>query len=115
MRTTLDYWKECISHAADECGLSLTAEQIDTMATAVQVGHENYHMAFYSPPSTDRLKEMEKEYNKILIAKEIELETFKAKSNLALKKALNQYDDVNLVVGEHGEVYRCGGRTEQIQ
>lgn len=44
-----DYWKECISIAADECDLSLTKEQLDYLASSVEGGHDNYGMAFYSP------------------------------------------------------------------
>lgn len=40
-----DYWSECISIAADECGLSMTQEQLDCMADSVKGGHENYSMA----------------------------------------------------------------------
>lgn len=50
MNSTIDYWKECISIAADECDLSLTKEQLDYLASSVEGGHDNYGMAFYSPP-----------------------------------------------------------------
>lgn len=40
-----DYWSECISIAADECGLSMTPEQLDCLAGSVKGGHENYSMA----------------------------------------------------------------------
>ena len=42
----MDYWKECISIAADECGLVLTEEQLECLADSVEGGHENYGMAF---------------------------------------------------------------------
>ena len=50
-----DYWKECISTAAEECGATLSKEQIEFIAGAAEGCHENYGMAFYSPPSTDRI------------------------------------------------------------
>lgn len=37
----MNYWKDCISIAADECGLELTKEQLETLADAVESGHEN--------------------------------------------------------------------------
>ncbi|MER9196401.1 hypothetical protein NKI13_24470 [Mesorhizobium australicum] len=40
-----DYWDECISIAADECGLTLTKEQLDCLSGSVRSGHENYGMA----------------------------------------------------------------------
>lgn len=42
----MEYWKECISIAADECGLVLTEEQLECLASSVEGGHENYGMAF---------------------------------------------------------------------
>lgn len=47
--TDLDYWKECIGIAADECDLSMAEEQLSYIADSVSSGHENYGMAFYSP------------------------------------------------------------------
>ena len=51
----LDYWKECISLAAEDCGLAMTSEQLESLADSVQGGHENYGMAFYSPPAHERM------------------------------------------------------------
>jgi len=42
----MDYWKECISTAADECGLVLTEEQLECLSVYVEGSHENYGMAF---------------------------------------------------------------------
>lgn len=58
----MDYWKECISIAAEECGLTLTDEQLDALASSAQAGHEHYGMAFYSPPSSDRYDQIEREW-----------------------------------------------------
>lgn len=44
-----DYWEECIAIAAEECGVTLTDEQIKYMAGAVEGGHENIGMAFHVP------------------------------------------------------------------
>lgn len=41
----MDYWKECISIAAEECGVYLTEEQLIYIADSVEGGHENYGMA----------------------------------------------------------------------
>lgn len=43
--SNLAYWKECISIALDEAGVSATAEQIELIADAVDGAHENYGMA----------------------------------------------------------------------
>lgn len=41
----MNYWKECISIAADDIGLVLTDEQLDYLADSVEGGYENYGMA----------------------------------------------------------------------
>lgn len=41
----MDYWKECIAEAAEECGANLTEEQISSMAYFVEGAHENYRQA----------------------------------------------------------------------
>lgn len=41
---SLEYWKECIAIAAEECGLTINAEQLDCLAGSVEGGHDNYNM-----------------------------------------------------------------------
>ena len=68
MSTQNDYWKECISIAADECDLTLTPEQLAYLADAVEGGHEHYEQAFYSPPANDRLNDIEREIKRLRTA-----------------------------------------------
>ena len=113
--TTLDYWKESLSDAAEQCGLTLTREQLTCLAKAAEGAHENYGMAFYSPPSTDRTSDIEREWRAKLAAKDRELERYRHNAETAVKQALRQSSDANVSIGEYGEVFRHGGRTEQIQ
>lgn len=115
MSAKLDYWSECIAIAAEECGLALTPEQLACLAEGAAGGHEHYGMAFYSPPASDRISVIEDEWRAKLKAKERELETYRTNAETAIKRALRQYDDTTVSIGEHGEVFRHGGRTEQIQ
>jgi len=39
------YWEECIGEAFEDAGITATAEQIQTVASWVEGGHENYGMA----------------------------------------------------------------------
>lgn len=55
MNTDTEYWKEYIGQAAGDCDLKLSAEQLECLADAASNGHEHYGMAFYSPPSGDRM------------------------------------------------------------
>ena len=112
---SLDYWKECISLAADECGAVLTEKQLNEIAESVKGGHENYGMAFYSPPASDRYGQIEREWKAKLDAKQAELDAYRDNAETAIKKALRQHSDAQVTIGEYGEVLRHGGRTEVIQ
>jgi len=111
----LDYWKECISIAAEECGAVLTDTQISEIAESVQGGHECYGMAFYSPPASDRYSDIEREWKAKLAAKQAELDAYIGNAETAIKKALRQHYDAQVTIGKYGEVFRHGGRTERIQ
>lgn len=39
---SVDYWKETISCVCDEEGIDITERQIDLIAEAIDVSHENY-------------------------------------------------------------------------
>ena len=112
---SLDYWKECISIAADECGAVLTDTQIAAIAESVEGGHENYGMAFYSPPASDRYRQIEREWEAKYKSLQREFDAYRGNAETAVKKALRQYDDAQVTIGEYGEVLRHGGRTERIQ
>ena len=65
MSTHKDYWQECIAIAAEECDLKLTPEQLDYLAGAAENGHEHYGMAFYSPPPSERMSQIEDGWKEI--------------------------------------------------
>jgi hypothetical protein len=112
---TIDYWKECIGIAADECGLILTDAQLDSLAGAAESWHENYGMAFYSPPAGDRIAVIEQEWKNKLTTVEAAAERYRENAERAIKQALHQHADAQVSIGEYGEVFRHGGRTDQIQ
>lgn len=111
----LDYWKECVALGAEDIGPAMTDEQLTEIAASVMGGHENYGMAFYSPPSGDRLHAIESEWKAKYAALERDFESYKANAETAVKRALRQYDDTIVSIHEGGEVLRHGGRTERIQ
>jgi 23S rRNA A1618 N6-methylase RlmF len=110
-----DYWKECISLAAEECDLTLTPEQLACLADGAESGHEHYSMSFYEPPWTDRLGDIEREHKARLKEIQAELERYQRNAEEAIKRALRVHRDDQVSIGEHGEVLRHGGRTERIQ
>jgi F420-0:gamma-glutamyl ligase len=111
----MDFWKECIAEGACECGLAITENQICCLAETVKSAHENYGMAFYSPPPSDRIKAIEREqeqkYNKL----KLEFEEYRSNAELAVKKALHQYSDAVVSIGNGGEVRLINGRSDVIQ
>lgn len=111
----LDYWQECISNAAEDAGLSMTADQLKQIAESVEAGHDNYGMAFYSPPSSDRLNDIKREYEDKIKALELKLLSERRNAETAVRQALGRYRDAQISIGEHGEVFEHGGRTTQIQ
>lgn len=115
MSNDLDYWKECIAIAAEECDLKLTEEQLQCLADGASGGHEHYGMAFYSPPASERLDEIEREHAAKLKALEREFEQYRDNAETAVKKALRQHSDARVTIGRYGEVLRHDGRTTQIQ
>ena len=115
MSAETDYWSECIGYAAESCALELTAEQHKCLAESVQEAHENYGMAFYSPPSSDRLDAINAEWGAKFKRLQAEFDAYKGNAESAVKKALRQYSDSQVTIGEGGEVWRHGGRSTQIQ
>lgn len=111
----LEYWQECIEEAANECALSLTPEQAKYMAEAVSSYHENYGMAFYSPPPSERLNAIEQEWKDKLMKLQKEYDSYIKRAESAVKQALGQSADTAISIGEYGEVTRFGGRTQRIQ
>lgn len=70
----MEYWKECVSKAFDDAGITATEEQIQDVATCVEGAFENYGMAhghdcIPNPLATENSllkKELEDEKRKIL-------------------------------------------------
>jgi hypothetical protein len=115
MTAAEDYWQECIASAAEECALKLAPEQLACLAKAAVNGHECYGMAFYSPPPSERLDEIEREWKAKLKTLQDEHERYLRNSETAIKQALRVHQDDHVTIGQHGEVLRHGGRTVRIQ
>jgi hypothetical protein len=110
-----DYWRECMSNASDKCGLDLTPEQLDCLASAAENGHDSYGMAFYSPPPSERINDIENEFKKKLQELQAEFDAYKINSETAVKKALRVKSDECISIHPHGEVFSYGGRIVKIQ
>lgn len=109
-----EFWIECASEALDMAGVSATDEQIKEIAATVQGAHENYGMAFYSPPSSDRVSSIEREWKSKLDALQAEFDRYRGGAEKAVRVALRQRHDESVSIRSDGSVFRHGGRTEQI-
>ena len=112
--TDLDYWKECLATVTEEIPLTLLDDELTALAKAASSGHEHYGMAFYSPPSSDRYRDIEREWQAKYAALEKELEQYKRGAERAIKRALPVPYDANVSINERGEVFQHGGRTERV-
>lgn len=115
-----EYWQEAFEIALDEMGLfslveSMTEDQRKEMGEALAGSHENYGMAFYSPPPSDRYNQIERDWKAKYDRLQKEFDAYRGDAETAVKKALRQYSDAQVSIGKHGEVLRHGGRTEVIQ
>lgn len=113
--TSLDYWEECLDCAAADIGLELTREQLAALAGAAENGHENYGMAFYSPPASDMAYSRERDSQRQLSKLQAEFDEYRRNAETAVKQALHVHRDDPVSIGEYGEVLRFGGRTTRIQ
>lgn len=115
MSAERDYWQECIAIAAEECDLTLTPEQLDYLASSAESGHDHYGMAFYSPPASDRLEQIEREWEAKYKELKKQFDKYQGDAELAVKIALRQHRDAHVSIGEYGEVRRYDGRSDRIQ
>ncbi len=112
--TRTDYYAEGLSESFDEHGIVATPEQIRAVAENVELYVEHQGMAFYSPPASDRLNDIEREWKAKYEALRKEFEAYQGNAETAVKKALRQHSDANVSIGRYGEVHRHDGRTTQI-
>lgn len=115
MSAQRDYWQECIATAAEECDLKLTPEQLVYLASSAESGHEHYGMAVYSPPPSDRINDIEQEWNAKLKRLQDEFDAYKGHAETAVKQALRIHHDDRVSIEPDGEVLMHGGRTVRIQ
>jgi hypothetical protein len=100
--TPLDYWKECLCNSAEECDLELTVTQLDALAEAAENGHEHYGQAFYSPPSSDRIDDIESAHKRKITELEREHRKTMDLMESATKRLAKLHHDERIYV-EDGE------------
>jgi len=115
MNAQKDYWKECMAIAAEECDLTLTDDQLDCLASSAKAGHDHYGMAFYSPPPTERITDIEAVWKERLKTLQAEFDAYRGNAETAIKQALRVHRDEQVGIGSYGEVHLYNGRCTRIQ
>jgi len=115
-----DYWQEAFMLALESMDRfdiveSMTPEQLKEMGEALSGSYENYGDAFYSPPASDRINDIERHHKARFAALQREFDDYRANAETAVKQALRQPSDADVSIGKYGEVTRYGGRSERIQ
>lgn len=101
---TIDYWEECICLGEEHCGLTLTVEQRRCLAESVEAGFDNYDLAFYTPPSSDRMNAIESDWRSKYESLQREFDLYRSNAETAVKNALKMKKDVDISIDKHGEV-----------
>lgn len=114
-----EYWQEAFEEAMHCMNRSdvvdmLTEEQRAEVGQALEISHDNYGMAHYSPPSSDRYDSIDREWKTKYDRLQKEFDAYRGNAETAVKRALRQNSDANVSIGDHGEVTRWGGRSERI-
>lgn len=102
---SIEYWREAVETAADECGAVLTPEQASFIAEAVLSCHENYSMAFYQPPDSDRISVIQRECDVSVKAAQAETELIRSDfvRNICIRRKCDP-DDVTLEGGGYATI-----------
>lgn len=104
---SLEYWEECVSEAAKHAGAELTLEQIKAIGEAVEISHDNYDLAFYTPPPSDIDNSIEREWKTKYDALQAEFDKYRGNAETAVKRVLKQRPDTNIYINDYGEVIRA--------
>jgi len=114
-----EYYREAVELAFDGCGLWDAIKDIPA-ATMLEIGAaiaesvENQSLAIYSPPASDRLASLEREWRQRVEDERDRTEAARKGAETAVRNILRIHRDVPLSVTDGGEVYRSDGRMERV-
>ncbi|ARK07460.1 hypothetical protein LAV_00060 [Sphingobium phage Lacusarx] len=119
MNGKADYYQECFEISMEEAGCwhlveQMTKEQRQEVGEGIAGGVENEGMAFYTPPSSDRYNQIERDWKAKYDRLQAEFDRYRETSGKTLGRILRQHSDTHVFMDDDGSVYRSGGRTTQI-
>ncbi len=118
--TKVDYWLEALEMAFDSEGLydvlisNTSLAQRESLAKGLESYAENQSLAFYSPPSTDRYAQIEREWRARCETLHEQLEAYRSGAERAMSRALRLHGDAGVTITPRGEVFVSDGRTTQV-
>lgn len=104
MTAKRNYWKGCMAQAAEECDLTLMDDQLQYLANAAEAAHEQYGMAFYSPPSGNGQNHEDAARKKRVTDELQRVKDQRDAYEMALRRALGLHSDDNIRVDRFGSV-----------
>lgn len=112
------YWEEALSDAFDGCNAThiwgmLSEEQKNDIAKSIRISEECKSLAFYTPPPSDRLNEIEREHKRKIKELEDRLEEQREGFTKALGKTL-KLEHTKLYLNKDGGIDYTNGRTYEV-
>lgn len=114
-----DYWRESVMIAFEDNGLwdavkDIPMDKLLEVGASLANSAENQSMAFYTPPASDRISEIEREWKGKLDRLQAEHDRYVETAGRTLGRVLRQNSDTPVFMDENGDVYRSDGRVTQI-
>lgn len=114
----VDYYQEAFELAMENAGCwhlveRMTPEQRREVGDGIAGSVECEGMAFYSPPPSDRISVIEREWEAKYNRLDADFERYRGNAETHMRRILRVHRDDSVSIQSDG-VYRHGGRTEQI-
>lgn len=113
-----EYYEEAFMIAMEEAGCwhlveRMTKEQRAEVGAGIAGSVEHEGLAFYTPPASDRYRQIEREWQAKYNRLANEYERYQDSAEKHVKRILRVWPDVSISIDSDG-IYRHDGRTEQI-
>jgi len=114
-----DYYEEAFMIAMEEAGCfhlvdQMTQQQRKDVGAGIAGSVKHEGQAFYTPPASDRYSQIEREWKAKYDSLKAEYDRYQETAGKTLGRVLRQHRDDHVFMTDDGEVFRSGGRTEQI-
>jgi len=114
-----EYWREAVMMAFEDSGLwdaikDIPMDKLMEVGATLSVSAEHQGEAFYTPPASDRINSIEREWKAKFERLQAEHDSYVETAGKTIGRILRQDSGDHVFMSANGDVYRSGGRTEQI-